>query len=183
MMDPQKEYTLPVHGIEQTGYKEQFLRQRDADEIAESGLSSGCGDFTSVFIDELKKYGTESIVVEGAEISVRSLQYRYSGHSVVAVPPSDKTDRLILVDPTSGRILDEDWNPQSESFEAYGSTYWIGYMGDIEQYPAHNSKELQELYDQTLKKIPSKILEEKLFEDLKKKLNQSSHTTPASAPR
>lgn len=182
MMESQKKYTLPTREVLETGYKERFLRERSGREISKSGLSSGCGDFSAVFIHELEKVGISSLFVEGAEISVRSLQFRFSGHSVVAVPFGTQLDpHYWLVDPSSRKILDRDWKLESKSFEANGATYWIGYAGSIDDYPAHNSTELQKLYDRTIKSIPLDVLENKLLKNLNKEPKQAEFTAPVAA--
>ena len=78
-------YTVRVAGKEETGVKDQFLRRRTAQEISNSGLSSGCGDHAILFIERIEQREFETLLVDAAEISSTNLRYHFSGHAVVAI--------------------------------------------------------------------------------------------------
>ena len=52
-----EKYTVSVAGKEETRGKEQFLRRRTAQEISNSGLSSGCGDHAILFVKRIERLG------------------------------------------------------------------------------------------------------------------------------
>jgi len=102
-MQAGKQYTARVSGEEETGKKERFLRRRTSQEIAKSGLSSGCGDHAILFIDRIEAKDFETLLVDAAEISSVSLRNHFSGHAVVAIrsKESPKDAPWWLVDSTS----------------------------------------------------------------------------------
>ena len=146
-------YELPVGGAVMTGQKERFLRNRTAQEIIESKLSSGCGDFARVFIHLMQKFNLQILFIEGVEISIASLLTGFSGHVVVAVK-DEKKDRWILTDPTLKTILSEDWSPDDRVFL---NMYWIGYQGSLDDYSVTNAEELKVFYRKTLDEIPAGV--------------------------
>lgn len=157
-MKPGAKYTLTVNGEKVTDRKDSFLRRRNAAEIAQSGLSCGCGDYAILFIDLMQARGYETIMVDSAQISLQSLGSEFSGHSVVAVrPKSDPKARWWLVDSTSRRVLSEDWSTDASSFVSGSSLYWIGYVGPLEKYPAHTPQELRKFYRDTLATVPPAV--------------------------
>lgn len=158
-MQPRQSYTLPAAGRRLTGTNDDFLRRRTADEIRQSGLSCGCGDYALVFLQSMAGRGFETLLVDSAQLSLQSLASTFSGHAVVAVrPPGGKDGSWWLVDSTARRILSRDWSPRSPSFTASGHVYWIGYCGPAEQYPARTPAELRKFYRDTLARVPSEFM-------------------------
>lgn len=152
-------YTLRAGGTELSGPKETFLRRRTAGEIAESGLSCGCGDYALVFIERIRRSGFEALLVDAAQISSLSLAHTFAGHAVAAVrPKGDAAAPWWLVDPTARKILSRDWSPQAKTFTASGHVYWIGYCGPVEAYPVRTPTELKRFYADTLATAPREFL-------------------------
>lgn len=153
-------YSVPVNGVTESGPGDQFLRRRNATEIAASKLSCGCGDNALVFLDRLMRNRFETLLVDGAEISSLSLLNTFSGHAVVAVRErgSQNTNDWCLVDSTNLRIISKDWSPENRSFEAFGRLFWIGYCGAVAKYPVHNPEELKKFYEATLRTVPQSVL-------------------------
>ena len=153
-------YSVPLNGVTESGPGDQFLRRRNATEIATSKLSCGCGDNALVFLDHLERNGFETLLVDGAEISSLSLLNTFSGHAVVAVRERgvQNTNRWCLVDSTNLRIISQDWSPENRTFEAFGRLFWIGYCGSVAEYPVHNPEELKTFYTATLRRVPQSIL-------------------------
>jgi len=165
-MQPGQSYTVRVGATEETGLKEKFLRRRTAQEISDSGLSCGCGDYAILFIDRIEARGFKALVVDGAEISSQSLQDHFSGHAVVAIrsqgTPADA--RWWLIDSTNLKILSRDWSPAEKSLSAFGCVFWIGYCGPLANYPVHNGENLQAFYTKTLASIPQALLNQTLYQ-------------------
>jgi hypothetical protein len=158
-MEQGKVFELPAGGKMMSGYGDDFLRRRTAQEVLASGLASGCGDYAISFIYRMEQCGFKTNFIDSAEISTQSLRTHDSGHTVVAVR-NEAVGRWILADPTAGRVITENWNPVSKTF--YGN-YWIGYYGPVDQYPAHDHDTLKQFYAATLKTIPSEVMAEHLF--------------------
>jgi hypothetical protein len=164
-MQPGKSYTVGVAGAEESGLKEQFLRRRTAREISESGLSCGCGDYAVLFIDRIEPRGFDTLLVDGAEISMQSLQRHFSGHAVVAIRGKQAAEDAPwwLVDSTNLKILSRKWSPGEKSFQAFGKMFCIGYCGPVADYPVHNAESLRAFYARTLAKAPLDLLNSALF--------------------
>lgn len=160
-----EDYTVRVAGEEETGAKERFLRRRTAQEISNSGLSSGCGDHAILFIERIEPRGFETLLVDAAEISSASLRYHFSGHAVVAIRSKESPTNTPwrLIDSTSLRILSRNWLPAEKSFQVSGRVYWIGYCGPLSDYPVKNGQELREFYAKTLASVPPSILNRTLY--------------------
>lgn len=157
--EPAKTYTLWAGGREIAGKNDDFLRRRTAEEIAQSGLSSGCGDFALLFIARIEGRGCETLLVDAAEISLRSLADHFSGHAVVAVRRREPAGApWWLVDPTARRIISRDWSPDETSFTAGGRMFWIGYCGPLVGYAVRTPAELKRFYADTLKRVPTEVL-------------------------
>ena len=159
-MQAGRSYTVRVAGIEETGFKEQFLRRRTAQEISDSGLSCGCGDYALLFIERIEPRGFTARLVDGAEISSGSLENHFSGHAVVAIRSKKAAADTPwwLVDSTNLKILSQDWSPAAKSFQAFGGVFWIGYCGPLAEYPVHNAEELKAFYTKTLAGVPREFL-------------------------
>src|SRR5579872_6091914 len=128
-MEQGKVYELPAGGKMMSGYGDDFLRRRTAQEVLASGLASGCGDYAISFLYRLEQCGFKANFIDSAQISTASLQTHDSGHTVVAVR-DETVGRWILADPTAGRVISENWEPSSKTF--YGN-YWIGYFRSEER--------------------------------------------------
>jgi len=163
-MAPGRSYTVSVAGRRETGPKEQFLRRRTAQEISESGLSCGCGDYALLFIARAVPLGFEALLVDGAELSSESLQEHFSGHCVVAIRGAGAAAHAPwwLVDPTNMRLLERSWSPAARSFEAFDTTFWIGYCGPLADYPIHDAGELKAFYARTLEAVPLEFMNDNL---------------------
>jgi hypothetical protein len=160
-MQPRQSYTLPASGRRLTGTNDDFLRRRTADEIRQSGLSCGCGDYALVFLQAMTARGFETLLVDSAQLSLQSLASTFSGHAVVAVRPAGaKDDSWWLVDSTARRVLSRDWSSRSPSFTASGHAYWIGYCGPVADYPVRTPVELRKFYRETLARVPLPVLNE-----------------------
>lgn len=157
MMKPGTLYSVMVAGRLEEGTKEKFLRLREPSEIWESRLSSGCGDYSIAFIERMSEYGAATLMIDAAELSQRSLETRFAGHSVVAVR-TDEGSGWWLVDPTAREILSKDWDLKSKEFEANGKRFWIGFCGSLQDYPIHSPEGLRDFYDQTLLGLPDDVL-------------------------
>lgn len=159
-MQAGRSYTARVAGLEETGFKEQFLRRRTAQEISDSGLSCGCGDYARLFIARIEPRGFQALLVDGAEVSSASLETHFSGHAVVAIRGKEAAADAPwwLVDSTNLKILARDWSPAAKSFQAFGSVFWIGYCGPLTEYPAHNAEDLKAFYTKTLAGVPREFL-------------------------
>ncbi len=157
---PGRQYELEVGGKKELGTGDDFLRRRTGAEILASGLSSGCGDYALAFVHLMEKRGLQTLLIDSAEISFHSLESHFSGHVVVAVrDPANQ--RWLLADPTSRRIISNDWSPVDKTF--YGNHYWIGYCGPLNEYPAHNPEELKAFYSRTLQTIPPDFWNQHIF--------------------
>ncbi len=159
-MQTGQSYTVRVAGVEETGLKEQFLRRRTAQEISDSGLSCGCGDYARLFIERIEARAFRALLVDGAEISSGSLQNHFSGHTVVAIHSRDAAVNASwwLVDSTNLNILSQDWSPTEKSFQAFSCVFWIGYCGPLTEYPVHNDEQLKAFYTKTLSTVPREFL-------------------------
>jgi hypothetical protein len=163
-MNQGERYSLRAGGKDLTGRSDDFLRRRSADEISESGLSCGCGDYAILFINRIVPRGFEALLVDSAEISSRSLQSRFAGHAVVAIGRKDDPDvSWWLVDPTNRNVLSRSWSLQEKSFTAGGHVYWIGYCGPLENYPASSPEALRQFYTDTLAKVPREFFNRMLY--------------------
>src|ERR1022692_4270343 len=165
-MQSRQNYTVRVGGTEETGQKEQFLRQRTATEIAESGLSCGCGDFAIMFIDRMESRGFKAFLIDGAEISTASLSNHFSGHAVVAIRSKLALEDASwwLVDSTNLKVISRDWSLREKSFHAFGCVFWIGYCGPLRDYPVHNADDLKAFYTKTLASVPQDFLNHTLYQ-------------------
>lgn len=163
-MQPGQSYTVRVGATEETGPKEKFLRRRTAQEISDSGLSCGCGDYAIMFINRIEPKGFKALLVDGAEISSQSLENHFSGHAVVAIRSQTAPENASwwLVDSTNLKILSRDWSPAEKNFHAFGCVFWIGYCGPLADYPVHNGGDLQAFYTKTLAGIPTEFLNQTL---------------------
>lgn len=157
-------YAVRVGGAVETGPKEQFLRRRTAQEIRESGLTCGCGDYARLFTARVVPLGYEALLVDGAEISSGSLRDHFSGHSVVAVRSAvaPKGAPWWLIDPTNMRLLERGWSPDARSFEAFDTAFWIGFCGPLSDYPVRSPEELRSFYSRTLAAVPREFMNENL---------------------
>ena len=162
MMEPQKEYTIKVGTTELTGPKEIFLRIRTPQEILSSGFSSGCGDYAIAFYGLISKTKTEILFLDSVELSVSSIINEFSGHTGVSVKDPE-TEKWILVDPTAGDIISYDWDPSSKIYRTKNGNFWIGYKGKLENYPYKTPKKLREFYKNTIKNIPTDILNSEII--------------------
>lgn len=152
-------YSLSVGGTMVSAKSDDFLRRRNASEILASGLASGCGDYATAFLSLMEKCGYQADFVDSVQISTASLETHDAGHAVVAVR-DQVAGRWILADPTNHRVISSDWSPADKTF--YGR-YWIGYVGPLASYPAHDHASLREFYDRVLKSIPTSVLEDHLY--------------------
>lgn len=152
-------YTLAVGGTMVSAKGDDFLRRRNAPEILASGLASGCGDYATAFLSLMEKCGYQANFVDSVQLSTESLETHDIGHAVVAVR-DQVAGRWILADPTNHRVISYDWSPTDKTF--YGR-YWIGYVGPLASYPAHDHASLREFYGRTLKGIPTSVLEDHLY--------------------
>jgi hypothetical protein len=146
-MKPGQRYELEAGGKQETGGDDDFLRRRTGSEILASGLSSGCGDYAFAFAHLMQERGFQTLLVDSAEISLRSLEDHFSGHVVIAVRDPVGA-RWLLADPTNHRIL---------------STNWSTYCGPPAQYPAHDPGQLKEFYAKTLSSVPKDFWNEHIF--------------------
>lgn len=154
-----EKYTVTVGGEKVTDRKDSFLRRRNAEEIAQSGLSCGCGDYAILFIDLIQSRGYDTLLVDSAQVSLLSLWSQFAGHAVVAARPQSQPQAgWWLVDSTTRKVLSENWSTQSRSFVSGGSLYWIGYAGPLEKYPARTPQELRQFYRDTLATVPPAVL-------------------------
>ena len=150
-METGKRYDLPGVNSMLTGRNDDFLRLRSGGQIVESGLSCGCGDYALAFMNLMEPAGAEMRIVDGAEISLRSLESHFSGHVVVAVrDPSSQ--HWILVDTTQREVLSDNWPADAKTFR--DDQFWIGYAGPLEGYPVHGPGELKQFLGATLAKVP-----------------------------
>ena len=158
-------YTLPAGGKSLTGDGDDFLRRRTASEIAESGLSCGCGDYALLFIERIKPRGFDALLIDSAAITLHSLVNKFDGHVVVAIRRSEAPKSAWwLVDSTARDVISRDWSPASESFmSSSGAVYWIGYCGPVERYAVHTPDELKQFYADTLAKVPAEFFNRTLY--------------------
>ena len=157
-MRPGKTYTLPARGENVSGKSDEFLRRRDPAEILASGLSCGCGDHAAAFYGLMREKGAKLLYLDAARISAASWVARDHGHTGVAVFDPE-ISRWVLVDPTNGRLLSYDWDPEAKIYQAPGGPYWIWYLCKLEDYPARNHAQLREGYDRALRSIPPEVWE------------------------
>jgi hypothetical protein len=164
-MAQRQTYTLSARGEKLTGRGDDFLRRRTADEIAESKLSCGCGDYAAVFAERIQARGFEALLIDSALISLHSLVNKFDGHVVVAIRPSDAPKSpWSLVDSTALNIISRDWSPDAKTFtSSSGSVYWIGYCGTVEKYPVRTPDELKKFYADTLAKVPTEFFNRTLY--------------------
>jgi hypothetical protein len=156
-------YTLPAGGEKLSGVGDDFLRRRTADEIADSGLSCGCGDYALVFIARVEPMGFETRLIDSAQLSLISLAGTNSGHVVVAMRPrGDAKAPWWLVDTTARNVLSRDWSPEAKSFTASGQVYWIGYCGSVADYPVNSPAALKKFYAKTLTTVPPEVFNQTL---------------------
>lgn len=158
MMEADKIYELPTRESSLRGKNDDFLRRRSPQDILNSGLSSGCGDFAAAFYYLMRNKGIKVLYLDAVELSAHSLMNRFNGHTGVAVLDS-KSGHWVLVDPTNHEIVSENWDIRSKIYE---DRYWIWYLGTLEDYPAKDPNELKAFYDKALKSIPPEIWEERL---------------------
>ena len=158
-------YTLPAGGKSLTGDGDDFLRRRTANEIAESGLSCGCGDYALLFIERIKPRGFDALLIDSAAMTLHSLLNKFDGHVVVAIRPGDAPKApWWLVDSTALNVISRDWSPDSKSFTTSSSAvYWIGYCGPVERYVVHTPDELKQFYADTLAKVPAEFFNGTLY--------------------
>ncbi len=159
-MDQGRIYVLPAGDSQIGGRNDDFLRLRTGRQIVESGLSCGCGDYALAFMDLMQPTGAKMLIVDGPEISLRSLESHFSGHVVVAVRDEPR-GRWILVDTTQREILSEDWQPDAKTFRH--DQFWIGYAGPLKNYPVHSPDELKKFLGATLAKVPPAFLDKHLL--------------------
>ena len=176
------EYTVTVDGREETGPKESFLRRRTAVEIWTSGLASGCGDYATAFIERIEAQGIEALLVDGAEVSEKSLESHFSGHGVVAVRERMDGAPWWLVDPTARQIISRDWKLASMTFRAGDRVYWIAFCGRRQDYPVRNADQIREFYGKALDSIPSPTLSD-LLKRNKEAAEPSATDNPDDAQR
>ena len=161
-MRPPKKYSAFVDSIEYTEKKEFYLRKRNPTEIIKSKLTSGCGDSAFAFYYLIRKHNTECSIIDAVKISNSSLINNFSGHMVVKVIDKNN-NKTLLVDPSRKEIIDENWDNNRKSFNAFNSEFWIGFNGAFVDYPIHNASELKEFYNKSLNNIPKEILKEKIL--------------------
>ncbi len=151
-------YTLTVGGKQVTAEPDYFLRRRTGGEILESGWSGGSGDNAIAVLYLLEKRGYEVSFIDSAQISTQSLEWGFSGLAALALR-DPQSGIWVFVDP-SRRIYWYPFNTKDQSF--YGN-YWIGFLGRLADYPAHDPESLKAFYRATLKTIPAKTLDRTLF--------------------
>ncbi len=155
-MDLDQTYILPVRDGDLEGRNDDYLRRRSPEQIAASGLSSGCGDYMFVFADSLMEEGYDVLLVDGPEVSLSSLMGAFSGHAIAAVRnPGART--WTLTDPTSRTVVSDSWLPEERFFM---DRYHAGYIGTVNDYPAATPDELRDYYDKWRQEIPREILNE-----------------------
>jgi hypothetical protein len=152
MSNDGRQYTLPARGRKITGISDDFLRRRTPDEIVASGLSCGCGDHATAFYGEMRKRGAKVMYLDSVELSAHSL-FGFDGHTGVAVE-DPATKHWILVDPTEGKIVSDNWDARSKIYEDH---FWIWYLGSTDDYPAHDKDSLKAAYDMALKMVPASM--------------------------
>ncbi len=157
-MDYARVYTLSAGGRPLTGKPYDFLRRRTPEEILASGLTVDSGDIAIVTVYLAQKHGLEAELVDSAEISTQTLEYGYSGIAVVAVR-----------DPESGTWARMDAATGSFHFPflpadklLYGD-HWVGFRGRLADYPVHDPESLNKFYRDTLKTMPSEVLNKHLY--------------------
>ncbi len=182
MMDDTKTYELEARGVARKGDSDSFLRSRTPQEILESGLSTGCGDYAAAFYWLMQKKGLEVQYIDSAALNFDSLLYHFNGHTAVAVKDKD-SGNWILVDPTFGKIVDADWDPKSGLYEGPAGKFWIGYKGPLEKFPAKGPDALKDFYGKTVDSVPKDVWERTLFRfvftiDDSMKLKDGGYTNP-----
>ena len=157
MMEPGRTYTTTIGGIEHTGRKELFLRKRGPEEILSSRLSSGCGDYAFAFYHLMRVRGLDTVLLDGAEMTMTSLIKLQSNHTGVAVH-DQKQDRWILVDPTSRRIISDHWDMRKRTYQ---SVYFVTFTGSLEEYRARVTDwdSLTRMHEEALAQAPAKTAE------------------------
>ncbi len=156
MMKPGLEYTVMVEGRQERGQKELFLYRRAADEILASGLSSGCGDYATVFYSLMRKTGLDVRFIHAVDLSLNSLLYNFSDHTGVVV--SDDR-QWILVDPTQGKVISQNWDTGSQIYE---DKFWIAFNGPRENFPVKGADQLKKFNKNGLKTVPKNVLNKKI---------------------
>ena len=164
-MERGRSYTLSARGESLSARSDDFLRRRTVDEISESKLSCGCGDYATVFAARIGRLGFDLMLVDAAEISFHSLVNRFDGHVVVAIRPGDALQSpWWLVDPMARDVISRDWSPQSTSFStSSGAVYRIGYCGPMEGYAVRSPGELKQFYADTLAAVPADFFNGTLY--------------------
>ena len=152
-MKPGLVYALKVQGKRERGTKEHFLRRRTAEEIIDSGLSSGCGDYAIAFERLVRDAGYEALFIDSARLSLSSLITAFEGHAVVAVRDKSMVE-WFLVDPTARRIVSRTWRAKENIFLG---EYWIGYQGPLSEYPVSSPEGLKIFYRKTLESVPPEV--------------------------
>lgn len=149
-----KSYTVEVDGKLETGTKETFLRRRTSQQITDSGLSSGCGDYAIVFEERMRESGYETMFMDTVQVSLSSLISNFAGHALVAVKTADMP-YWFLVDPTARRILSIAWTGKEDMVLG---RYWVGFRGKVSQYPLDGPEALKTFYRKTLDTVPTDVL-------------------------
>jgi hypothetical protein len=155
-MEPGTEYTVMVEGKQERGQKELFLYRRTADEIMASGLSSGCGDYATIFYFLMKNKGVDARFISGVELSISSLLYNFSDHTGVAV---SNGSRWILVDPTQGKVISQNWDVGSQIYE---DKFLIIFSGPREGFPVKGAEQLKQFNANGLKTAPKDVINERI---------------------
>lgn len=162
LMDNSRTYTLSARGKLASGVPDDFLRTRTPQEILDSGLATGCGDFAAAFYSLISSKGFQALYIDGAELSWRGLLTYDAGHTGVAVHDAS-TGRWILVDPTFQKILSEDWDIHSKIYANEFAHEWIGYLGPLEEYTVRDHPGLMEFMKRTLASASKSVLESELM--------------------
>jgi hypothetical protein len=156
MMSEDKTYELPARGEKMSGRSDDFLRRRTPQEIMDSGLSTGCGDYAFSFYTLMKARGRDVLYADAAALTAHSLKNHFDGHTAVAVK-DEASGNWILVDPTFGRIISGDWDPKERLYVGPAGRFWFGYVGKLEDYPVKGPEELKKFYAETLATVPKDV--------------------------
>ena len=162
MMETGRTYTATIEGIQHSGRKEFFLRKRGPAEILSSGLSSGCGDYAFAFYHLMRARGLDVMLLDGAELTMTSLIKLQANHTGVAVHDR-KQNRWILVDPTSRRIISENWDKRQPMYQG---VYYVTFMGSLKDYRTKVTDwaSLTRLHEEALRNAPNELLKRELVE-------------------